>query len=173
MESKGTSQLAMLADTLPVRARACLALLLADLGLQHLQSSTEFKLAQDAMTLALKWYNGEPVDVEVLDDMLEGEDPSISYAAMMAQAHSEKEALAWRLFGNALSYVIYRAYRLANLPMRNSLGAVDETIFDDLDRDLRELVPSSLPLVSRAAAYLKQHPNASFAQLKAQVSKPR
>jgi len=171
VEPKGTSQLAMLADMLPVRARACLALLAGDLGLQHLQGSPEFELARDTMTLALKWQKGEPVDLEVLDDMLEGEDPSISSAAANGQTRSKKEALAWCVFGNALSYVIYRAYRLANAPLRGHLNQADEPIFDHLDRDLRELVPSSMALMSRAAAYLKQHPNALLAQLKANTWK--
>jgi len=172
MEFKGASQLAVLADALPVRTRVCLALLAADLGLQHLQGSPEFGLARDMMTLALNWQKGDPVDLEVLDDMLEGEDPSISFAAMRAQERSKKEALAWRVSGNALSYVIYRAYRLANAPLRGHLNQAHERIFDTLDRDLRELEPSSMALMSRAAAFLKQHPNASLTQLKAHLSKP-
>jgi hypothetical protein len=44
-ELKGRSELAKLADDLPVRARVCLTLLAGDVALQHLEGSPEFDLA--------------------------------------------------------------------------------------------------------------------------------
>ncbi len=71
MEYKGTSELAILADDLPVRARVCLTLLTADVALQFLRKSPDFHLARDTLTFALKWQKGDHVDLNKWEDMLE------------------------------------------------------------------------------------------------------
>jgi hypothetical protein len=170
MEFKGTSQLALMADDLPIRARACLGLLAADIGLQHLQKSPELGLARDTMKLVLNWHDGKPVDLAALEDMLEDEETSLSFAALRAGKRSKAELPAWCLFGGAVHYAAFLAFREVNRYPTTSLSNQDETVLDDLDRDLRALAPSLMAVMTRAAAYLKQHPDASLAQLKAHVS---
>jgi hypothetical protein len=168
-EFKGTSQLAMLADALPVRARVCLALLAAELGLHHLQSSPDFRLARDALAMVLSWHQGERVDLDRLEHRLDAEETSLSFAALRAQARSEGEFRAWCVLGNAIDYVGYHALRAANRTPWSSLREIDERVLDDVDKDLRVLDPSSMALMTRAAAYLKQHPDIRVARLRAHL----
>lgn len=66
-EFKGTSQLAMLADALPVRARVSLVLFAAERALQYLQSSPDFNLARNSLNLALNWQSGDPTNPDTLE----------------------------------------------------------------------------------------------------------
>jgi len=170
-ESKGSSQLAITADTLPIRARVCLALLAASIALEHLRTSPEFSLARDALTLALIWQEGKPVDPDKLGEALEAEENGIAFAMLRAEERSEQELLAWYVFGNAIYYCAYHAFHAANREPWGSIGEVTEIALDYLDKDLRALEPSSTALMARAGAYLEQHPNATLAQLEGQVSK--
>jgi hypothetical protein len=168
-EFKGTSQLAMLADALPVRARVCLALLAAELGLHHLQSSPDFRLARDALAMVLSWHQGERVDLDRLEHRLDAEETSLSFASMRAEARSAGEYRAWHVLANAIDYVGYHAFRAADRDPWSALGNIDERVLDSLDKDLRALEPSSMALMTRAAAYLKQHPDVRVARLKAHL----
>jgi hypothetical protein len=170
-EFKGTSQLAMLADALPVRARVSLVLFAAERALQYLQSSPDFNLARDALALVSNWHQGKPVDLDELEARLEAEETSLSFAALRGKERSEEELRAWCVLANAIDYVAYRAFRAENRTPWSSLSEIDETVLDALDNDLRALQLSSMALMTRAAVYLKQYPNVTLAQLKVQISK--
>jgi len=170
-ESSDSSQLAIMADTLPVRARVCLALLAAGIALHHLRASPEFSVARDGLTLALMWQQGEPVDPDKLGQALEGEESGIAFAMLRAEQRPERELLAWYVFGDAIYYCAYHAFRAANRQGWGSIGEVTEEALDYLYRDLGALEPSSMPLMASAVAYLKQHPNVTVAQLEDEISK--
>jgi hypothetical protein len=75
------------------------------------------------------------------------------------------------VLGNAIDYVAYRAFRAENRLPRTALVDLDDTILDHVEERLQALDPSSMAVMTRAAAYLKQHPNAKLAQVKAQALK--
>jgi len=168
-ELKGGSEFAKLANDLPVRARVCLTLLAGDIALQRLRGSPEFNLARDMLTIALNWQKGERVDFDKWDDLFED---TIGWVSRRAHDRSKAEGLAWRVLEYPLCYAAFHAFRAAHHPVPLSLPSVEEPILEYLDNDLRALAPSSMALMTRAAAYLKQYPNAPFAQLNAYVSKP-
>jgi immunity protein Imm6 of predicted polymorphic toxin system len=170
-ESKGSSQLAIMADTLPAQARVCLALLAASIALNHLRTSPEFSLALGTLTLALMWQEGKPVTPDELGEALEAEESGVAFAILRAKERSEQEFLAWCVFDNAIAYCAYHAFCAVGRQGSGSIGEVTEMQLDDLDKDLRTLDPSSMALMTRAATYLKQHPSVTLAQLKAQISK--
>ena len=163
------SPLAVLAAALPVRARACLALLAADMALHHLRTSPEFNLARDGLNLALKWHQGESVDPDKLGEALEAEESGIAFAMLRAEGRSQQELLAWYVLGNAIYYSAYHAFRAANRNPWGSIGEVNEGALDHLDRDLRALEPSSMARMTRAAAYLKRYPNAPLSRVEAHI----
>jgi len=159
----------MLTDALPLRARVSLALLAAETALQHLRSSPDFGLARDALILVSNWHQGESIDLDGLECRLDAEETSLSFAALRAQARSEGEFRAWCVLGNAIDYVGYHAFRAENRTPWSSLSEIDERVLDHVDKDLRVLDPSSTALMTRAAAYLKQHPDAPVAWLEAHI----
>jgi hypothetical protein len=165
-EAKGTSDLALLADDLPVRARVCLTLLAADVAMQRLQRSPDFHLARDTLTFALDWQKSGRVDLDKWVDMLDSEQTGILWAGADAQDRSKEEGLAWRVLSYPIYYAAYHAILAANRKPPSSFCNVDESVLDYLDNDLRVLAPSSMALMTKATAYLKKHPAISFAQLK-------
>ena len=170
-EFNSKSQLAMLADALPVRARICLALFAADVAFRHLQTSPDFRLARDALIPVLNWHEGEPVDLDRLESMLDAEQTSLSFAVLRGKERSEREFRAWCVLGNAVDYVAYHAFQAANRTPWSSLSEIDESVLDSLDRDLRALEPSLMTLIARAAAYLEQDPDAPLSGVKAHLFK--
>jgi hypothetical protein len=168
-ERKGTSQLALMAEDLPFPARICLALVAALIGFQHLQQSPEIRVARQALNGALNWHEGKPVDLKKWEDLLEAEESSPLCAGNRVEERSQHEFLAWKVLGNAIDYVAYCAFRAANRFPRTALINLDDTILDHVEERLRALDPSSMATMTRAAAYLKQHPNAKLAQVRSQV----
>jgi hypothetical protein len=168
-ERKGTSQLALMAEDLPLPARICLALFAALIGLHHLQQSPEIRLARQALRDALNWHQGNAVDLSRWEDLLEAEESATMFASQRARKRSEQEFRAWQVLGNSIDYVAYRAFRAENRRPRTALVDLDDTILDHVDKYLQALDPSSMALIARATAYLKEHPNAKLAQVKAQV----
>ncbi len=170
-ELKGNSELAMLADGLPVRARVCLTLLAADIALRHLQGSPDLHLALDTLAFALNWQKRARVDIDKWENMLDNEETGLAWAEVRAQERSKEESLAWCVLTTPIYYAAYHAILAANRPLSGSFCNTDEIALDDLEEDLRKLEPSSMALMHQAAAYLRQHPDALFAQLKAHLSK--
>lgn len=168
---KGTSELAILAEDLPARARVCLTLLAADIALQHLQRSPEFDLARNALAPALKWQKGERVDLDKWADMLEAEETSLAFAELRAQDRSATESLALCVLTYPAFYAAHHAFRESDRRAWGALTEVSEMTLDDLDKDLRALAPSATAFMTKAAAYLKQNPDASFGQLKARINR--
>lgn len=170
-EFKGTSELALLADGLPVRARVCFSLLAADIAMQRIQRSPDFHLARKTLTFALNWQKGAGVDLDKWEGMLDDEETGLAWAQVRAKARSKEESLAWCVLTYAIYYAAYHAFRAASRPLSGVFNDLDEDVLDYLDKDLRALAPSSMGLMPRAVAYLRQHPEASFARLNAQMSK--
>jgi hypothetical protein len=172
MTFKGTGQLAMLADALPTKARVCLGILVAEIALVHLRRSPDLGLARTPLNFALDWHRGESVDFDRLEETIELEESSLLFAEARARhRHCEKESLAWVLFGGAIAYVVYVAAQATGHVLWTSLNSIDESVLDDVERSLRELEPSAMELMARAAAFLRQYPDAPVAQLEALMTK--
>ena len=60
-EYEGTSELALMAEHLPVRGRDGLALIVAELALDHLKPLVTFPIAQKAFELARRSFDGEAI----------------------------------------------------------------------------------------------------------------
>ena len=169
---KGTSQFAVMAEALPVQARICLAIFAADVAFQYLQPSPDIHLARKALTYAISWHQGKRVDLRKWELELEGTvEDGMSFAILRAKKRSKKEFHAWLVFRNAIDYVAYRAFLAENRPTNSSLENIGDRILDDVDKDLRAFDPSSMSLMTRAAKYLEEHPDAGLSELNAHVSK--
>jgi hypothetical protein len=117
----------------------------------------------------LKWHKDGHVDFDKWEDLFED---ALGFAQLRAKARSEAEGLAWLVLEHPVCYATYYAFQAASRPLPPSLGSDSESSLDYLDKDLRRLAPSAMAVMIRAAAYLKQHPDASLARLKADISKP-
>ena len=146
-------------------------LLAGGVALDHLRTSPEFSLARDALTLAVMWQEGKPVNPDKLGEALEAEESGIAFGMLRAEQRSERERLAWFVFGDAIYYCAYHAFHAANREPWGSIGEMTEMQLDDLDKDLRALEPSSTALMARAGAYLRLHPSVTFGQLEVEISK--
>jgi hypothetical protein len=164
--TKGTSQLAAVADALPVRARICLVVLIAEIAATHLQHSPEFSLASESLGLVRDWHDGKAVNLNRLEDLLEGEEMPITLAGIRARERSEEEVRAWILLTHSLYYAVFHIFSLVERPLEGSLDEVDETLLDYLDRDLRVLSPHSISDIISVAKHLSHYPDATLGQLK-------
>jgi immunity protein Imm6 of predicted polymorphic toxin system len=168
-EFKGTSPLALRAKSLPVRARVGLTLVAAESALDHLKSSHNLPIARAAFEIVRRWYDGERFDPDHFADAIHGEcNEGIDICAQEAQ--SEPDIFSWLVLESALLYTAFHAYRAAGEYPSPRFFDVDEHLLDELDRELRAISPGLVDKVARAAEYLKQHPDASFARLKSKLS---
>lgn len=163
---KGTSPLAVLVDSMPVRSRVGIALLAADIALDQLRSSRHFPTAREAFELGRRWYDGEPFDLSRLDQF---EDELHNASLVARDAVSEKELSAWLALGNAVAYTAFFAYRLAGEFPAPTICEVEEDVIDEVDKAGRMIAPEFMSTMQRAAQYLGQEPGASFAELRSQV----
>src|SRR2546430_16095785 len=101
---KGTSELALMAEHLPVRGRIGLAVMAAELALPQLKPLPNFPVAQKAFELARRSFDGEPVDPDSFEDAIHSEDDEgVSICAMHAKV--QPEISAWLALQGALLYI--------------------------------------------------------------------
>jgi hypothetical protein len=167
----GKSQFGAVARTLPVRRRVALALLAADLALERLKSSPDYATGRNAFALGQRWYDGQPVDPDRIEDALHDEDDKgINLYAQEAQ--SAQDRAAWSVLDSALGYAAYHAYIAAGQLPGSLVSEVKEgEEFGCMDQQLR-LLFGRLPgvLTNVAKHLLNQRAPQSFAQLKSTIA---
>ena len=167
-ERKGTSALAALADSLPVRARVGLALIAADIALGFLGKSRNLPGAVSAFDLARRWFDGKAVLPDQIQDALYDEPSGLAFILM--HVHEKQEESALLTLASALLYTAYHAFRRTGGAPNGSVNEVDERELDEIDESLRTIAPTAMDRLRMAAQYLKRRPNAPFHDLKAEVS---
>jgi hypothetical protein len=166
---KGTSQLALVAEDLPVRSRIGLTLVAADLALNRLRSSHNFPIAQAAFELPRQWYDGDRFPPDLFEDALWNEhDRGLCLCEIAAK--SEREKAAWCVVGSAILYTAFHAYQAIGGFPSAVVSEVEENELDELDRELRLISPALINVVIKAADVIRQHPDISFAQLKSSLA---
>jgi hypothetical protein len=165
---QGTSQLARLADDLPVRSRIGLALVAADLVLSRLRSSDNFPFAEAAFELLRRWYDGDRFPPDRFEDAICDERDKGLVSALWA-AQSESEEAAWRVVGSAVLYTAFHAYQDVGEVPSPGVSEVDETELDELDKQLRLISPALINALINAADVLRQQPDMSFPRLESSL----
>ncbi len=106
---KGTSPLAVLADNLPVRSRVGLALVAGDMALGFLGTSPNRQVAASGLDLARRWFDGDAVDPEQIQDALYDEESGIALVITFVEEKQEKAALI--TLACVLLYTAYHAFQ--------------------------------------------------------------
>jgi hypothetical protein len=166
MTEYASSRLRAAAEQLPARARIGLTLVAGELALSHLKWSPDYPLAESAVELARRWYDGERFDPDIFDDVMMGE-PDRSLVDCEIEAKSLIDRSAWMILEGTVAYTAFEACREVGATPSEPICEVDETIFDVIESDLHVLSPTALDTVLRAVEPLKRNPDLSFAQLKA------
>jgi hypothetical protein len=165
---KGTSQLARLADDLPIRLRIGLALVATDLVLSRLRSSDNFPFAEAAFELLRRWYDGDRFPPDRFEDAICDEHDKGLISALWA-AQSESEEAAWRVVGSAVLYTAFHAYQDVGEIPSPGVSEVDETELDELDKQLQSISPALINAIIDAADVLRRQPDMSFSQLESNL----
>jgi hypothetical protein len=166
---RGKSQFALLADSLPVRARIGLTLVAADLALDRLRSSRHHPIARAAFELARRWYDGQRFDPDLFEDAIAPESGR-GVALCAVEAESEDEEAAWGTVDCAALYTAFHAFRALGKSPSPLVSEIDEDVLDELDKSLHLVSPDLIVRVLKAAEYLRHDPGASFSQLKSSIS---
>src|SRR5262245_60486105 len=100
----GTSPLAIIADTLPVRGRIGIVVMMGALALERLESAPDFPVAQAAFDLCRRWFDGERFDSDRFDEAYYDE---FGYGLAQAanNARSKSELATWAVLASAMKYV--------------------------------------------------------------------
>jgi len=164
-----TSPLARLTESLPVRGRIGVVLIVADLALSRLQGSPEFPVARSAFDLCRRWYDGDRFDPDRFEEAHFDEDGrGVSRSAM--NARSQSELAAWRVLASAMLYVAFQAYREIGSYPTPIVSGVHEDELDEMYRHMQVISPTFIEAARSAAKILGQGREPSFAQLKAILS---
>src|SRR3974390_837039 len=135
---KGSSPLAALVDSMPIRSRVGVALLAADIGLDKLKSSRGFPVARKAFELGRAWYDGERFDLKRLD-RFDDELNDVSLASIKVASENEKSA--WSALANAVAYTGLHAYRLAGEIPAPTISQIEDAIIDAVEQHVRAILP--------------------------------
>jgi hypothetical protein len=165
-----TSPLARIAESLPVRGRVAVVLIVADLVVSLLRSSADFPFAQTAFDLCRRWYDGDRFDPDLFEEAYYDEDGrGVSAGAM--NARSQSELTAWSALAAALMYIALQAYReTGDLPSPIVSEVEEGDELDEMYRHMETISPSLIETARRAAKVWEQSKIPSFAQLKALLS---
>jgi hypothetical protein len=161
---KGTSQLARLADDMPVRSRIGLALVAADLALSRLRPSHDFPIAQAAFDLPRRWYDGDRFSPDRFEDAI-CHDSARGLLLCALATQSEQEIAAWSVLASTLFYTAFHAYQATGEFPSPGVSEVEEDELDEVDKQLRLISPALINVVIKAAGVIRQHPDISFARL--------
>src|SRR5689334_10836896 len=164
------SPLAQIADSLAVRGRIGVVLMLADLVLSRLQDSTDFEFARSAFDLCRRWYEGERFDPERFEEAYYDENgQGLGRGAM--NARSQSELAAWGVLASAVMYVAFQACREIGQFPTPTISEVEEDELDEMYRHMETISPLFIETARRAAKVLERGNDPSFAQLKAALSR--
>jgi Immunity protein Imm6 len=167
---KRTNPLAHLTDSLPVRARIGVVLMVACLALERLRSSPDLAVAAAAFELCRRWFDGERFDPERIEEANANEDGGGLVRASM-NARSQSELAAWGVLSSATMYVAFQAYReVGSLPPPMASQLAEDEL-DEMCRQMETLSPSLIETARKAAEFLGQGHEPSFDQLKARLSR--
>ena len=163
---KGTGPLAQIVDSLPVRARIGVVLMVADLALTWLESSLDLPEAAAAFDLCRRWYDGERFDPARFEEAYADEDGGgLTGGAMNAQ--SQSELAAWCVLASAIMYIAFQASREIGSFSTPIVSEVQEDELDEMYRHMQAISPFFIETARRAAKVLGAGREPSFAQLKA------
>jgi Immunity protein Imm6 len=169
---EGTSELALLASSLPTQARIGLVLMAADLALEQLKSSDSCSVARTAFELIRRWHDGERFRPDQFEEAMHDErDQGLDLCAQNAE--SEQALSALLVLASAVLYTAFHAYRAVGECPSPLVSEVDEDELDELEKQLRALGPAAINAVMSAGKFLQRHPDASFAQLKSGTTQSR
>ena len=154
-----TSPLARLADSLPVRGRIGVVLIVADLALSRLQGAPDFPVARSAFDLCRRWYDGERFDPDRFDEAYYDEhDRGLSRSAM--KARSQSELAAWSVLASAMMYIALQAYReTGSIPTSMVANLGEEGELDEMYRQMQATSPTLIEAARSAAKFLGQEEN--------------
>ena len=158
-EILGSGPLAILAAPLPPRARVGLALVAATFGLNHLRAKTDFATAERAFSLSRRWYDGEAIEPQAIEDAL--------YDALVCETRAEEklERPAWFVLTSAVGYTAFHAYRARNEMVGALISELGENVLDFLNEHMDSLFPVAINTLAGVAEYIKTNPAARFEQL--------
>ena len=84
-------------------------------------------------------------------------------------ARSQSELAAWGVLASVIMYIAFQAYRATGISPTPMVSEVEEDELDELYRQMEALSPSLIETARKAARFLGQGSEPSFAQLKAAV----
>jgi hypothetical protein len=169
---KGTGPLATLVDRLPVRARVGTTLVAAYVALALLRSSRDLPIASAAFELVRRWYDGHRFNPDRLEDALTPEGHK-GVVACEIEAEFQSTKAAWLILEDALFYTAFHAYREIGANPSPAVSEVDEHLFDELEKHLHTVSRTAMKFVLEGITQLVQHPDATFADLIAEMSNTR
>src|SRR5215831_7240335 len=137
---KGTSPLALAIESLPVRGRMGVVLMMADLALERLESSPDFQFAGTAFDLCRRWYDGERFDTDRFEEAYADDDGG-GLVCGAGNARSQSELAAWGVLASAIMYIAFQAYREVGSQPTPILSAVEEDELDELYRQMQANSP--------------------------------
>ena len=140
---RGTSELALMVEHLPVRGRIGLVVMAAELALPRLKPLPNFPVAKEAFELARRSFDGEPVDPDSFEDAIYSEHGE-GVGVCAIHAKSQPEISAWLVLESALLYIAFHTYRALGQVPTPLVSEVDEPVLDELDKDLRVISPGEL-----------------------------
>ena len=166
----GTSPLALLIDGLPVRGRIGTVLMVADVAIRQLESSSDLPVARAAFDLCRRWYDGERFDPDRFEEAYGDEDGGgLAGGAMNARSHSEPAA--WNILASAVMYIAFQAYRELGRRPAPMLSEMEADELNQIYRHMQTVSPLFIETARRAAKILGQGSEPPFAQLKAILSR--
>lgn len=139
---KGTGPLAQIVDSLPVRARIGIVLMVADLALAWLESSPDLPVAAAAVDLCRRWYDGKRFDPARFEEAYADEDGGGIVRGGM-NARSQSELAAWSVLASAMMYIAFQASREIGSFSTPIVSEVQEDELDEMYQHMQAISPYS------------------------------
>jgi hypothetical protein len=160
------SPLARITNSLAVRGRIGVVLMVADLALSRLHGSPDFPFARSAFDLCRRWYDGDRFDPDRFEEAYAREDGGGVVCGAM-NVRSQSELAAWSVLASAIMYIAFQAYREIGSYPTPIVSEVRENELDEMYRHMQTISPMFIETARRATKILGQGREPSFAQLKA------
>jgi hypothetical protein len=170
IKSHNKSPLVLLTDGLAVRGRIGVVLMLADLAMRQLESSSDLPAARAAFDLCRRWYDGERFDPDRFEEAYADEDGG-GLAGEAMNARSQSELTAWNVLASAVMYIAFQAYRELGRYPAPMLSDMEADELNQIYRHMQTVSPVFIETARKAEKILEQGREPSFAQLKAILSR--